>query len=203
MSQVIAQSMEAVPSPYRIRWTRANCEDFQARGLLQPGNYELIEGEIIRKREQKRPHSAAVGRLNAWCISVFTGDFVQTQASINVALEDNPTSEPEPDVFVLNRSIEHFPVAFPTPDDLLLVAEVSDTTLAFDLSTKAVLYARARIVEYWVLDVVGRTLTAHRNPIGDRYQNVIRYSAYESISTLARPDATVIVSALLPPLSED
>jgi Uma2 family endonuclease len=195
--------MESVPSPYRIRWTRTDCEDFQTRGLLQAGKYELIEGEIIRKMGQKPPHAITVSRLFAWCLSVFSGDFVQTQATINVSPEDNPTSEPEPDVFALNRSAVHFLSNYPVPSDLLLVVEVSDTTLAFDLSTKAALYARAGIIEYWVVDVLGRALTIHRQPEQGRYQTVIRYAADEMVSPLSRPDATVRVSTLLPPLPVD
>ena len=133
-------------------------------------------------------------------VSVFSAEVVLAQATINVLPEDTPTSEPEPDVFVLNRSVAHFLTDYPGPADLSLVAEVSDATLAFDLSTKAALYARAGIVEYWVVDVNGRNLTIHRDPDGGRYRSVIRYSADETVATLARPEERVTVSALLPPL---
>jgi Uma2 family endonuclease len=118
-----------------------------------------------------------------------------------VSPEDNPTSFPEPDVFILNRSIADFLVDYPKPEDLELVAEVSDSTLAFDLSTKAGLYARAGIVEYWVLDVTGRSLTVHREPSGGSYRSIVRYAADESVATLTKPAERVIVSALLPPLA--
>jgi len=201
MPQSLQQPTENAPAPFRIVWTRDDCERFEKEGLLIAGKYELVEGEIIRKMPQNRPHSAGVSRLFASCLSIFSMDFVQTQAGINVSPEDNPTSFPEPDVFVLNRSIAHFLVDYPTPTDLALVAEVSDSTLAFDLSTKAGLYARAGIVEYWVLDVVGRALTVHREPREGRYQSVLRYAADESVATLAKPSERVIVSALLPPLA--
>ena len=201
MPQSLQQPTENAPAPFRIVWTREDCERFEKEGLLIPGKYELVEGEITRKMPQNRPHSAGVGLLFAWCLSISGNHFVQTQAAINVAPEDNPTSFPEPDVFILNRSIAHFLSDYPTPEDLLLVAEVSDSTLAFDLSTKAGLYARAGIVEYWVLDVVGRALTVHREPSNGRYQSVLRYAADESVATLAKPTAHVVVSALLPPLA--
>ncbi len=201
MPQPLQQPTENAPAPFRIIWTREDCERFENDGLLIPGKYELIEGEIIRKMPQNRPDSAGISRLFAWCLSAFTMDFVQTQAAINVSPEDNPTSFPEPDVFVLNRSIAYFLVNYPTPQDLELVAEVSDSTLAFDLSTKAGLYARAGIVEYWVLDVAGRSLTVHRDPSAGRYQSILRYAADESVATLAKPAERVVVSALLPPLA--
>jgi Uma2 family endonuclease len=200
MPQTIEQPMKSIPSPFRIRWTRDDCEDFARRGLLTPGKFELIEGEIIRKAGQKRPHTACVTLLLAWCISVFGVRYVQTQGTINVSPEDTPTSEPEPDVFVLNKPIDDFPVEFPGPDDLVLVAEVSDTTRAFDLATKAGLYARAGIIEYWVVDVVGRAVTVHRDPREGRYQDVTQYAADETIATLSRPEARLVVSSILPPL---
>jgi hypothetical protein len=198
MPQTLQQSSWNAPEPLRVKWTREDCARFVDLGYLTQEGYELIEGDILRKMGQKRPHSIAVMRLIAWCISVFGADFVQTQASINVAPEDNPTSEPEPDVFVLNRSVAFFPEAFPGPDALVLAVEVSDTTLAFDLSTKAALYARAAIVEYWVLDVTGRALIVHRDPQNGRYQSVIRYVAEEIVACAAAPQYPVAVATLLP-----
>src|SRR5262249_49548446 len=153
MPQTIQQPHEGVPSPLRVRWTRADCAALVAHGDLAPGRYELVEGEILREGAVCPPHGTAVSRLAAWCTTVFGPDFVQTHAPINVAPDDYPMSEPEPDVAILNRSLAHFFLDdIPGPSDLRLVAEVADTTLAFDLSTKAGLYARASISEYWVLD---------------------------------------------------
>ena len=51
--------------------------------------------------------------------------------------------EPEPDVIVLQRDFSNFASANPRPEDLHLIVEVVDTTLSFDLTIKAALYARA------------------------------------------------------------
>jgi Uma2 family endonuclease len=198
--QTVEQPTETNPSPFRVRWTRADCERFVESGLLEAGKYELIEGDILRKTGLKRPHTASVALLFAWLIGIFGGDYVQTQGVVNVAPEDNPTSEPEPDVFVLNRPASDFPVEYPTPADLTLVAEISDSILAFDRSTKAGLYARAGIVEYWIVDLPGRAILVHRDPREGRYASVTRYSGAETVALLARPDAATTVESLLPPL---
>ena len=78
-------------------------------------------------------------------------------------------------------------MANPQPDDLRLVVEISDTTLGFDLKTKADLYARAGIVEYWVFDVSGRRLIVHRDPQAGRYRSVEVYAADEAVVPLAAP----------------
>jgi Uma2 family endonuclease len=198
MPQPVEQPRDGVPSPLRVRWTRADCHALVAHGDLTPGSYELIEGDIIRDSGWRTTHGAAVTRLAAWCRAVFGDDFVETHAPINVAPEDNGTSEPEPDIYVLGRSRAHFPDEMPDPDDLRLVAEVADVTLAFDLSTKAALYARAKIPEYWVLDRAERTVTVHHSPEAGRYRSVVRFAAEEPIAPRCRPGVAVTASALLP-----
>jgi Uma2 family endonuclease len=202
MPQTLAAPPELPSDPFRVQWTREDCARFLERGDLKPGRYELIFGDIRHKMGQKRPHSIAIINVLAWCISIFGSDYVQTQATIDVAPEDNPTSEPEPDVFVLNRPNNEFPVAFPNAADLALVVEVSDTTLAFDLSVKARLYARAGIIEYWVLDVVGRGLIVHRHPEDGQYRTILHYAADESVNTIALSNTPVVVSSLLPPFPQ-
>ena len=86
--------------------------------------------------------------LQDWLTQVFGARFVNPEAPIDVAPEDNPTNEPVPDLIVLKRSFSKFRSASPQPEDLDLVVEVADTTLTFDLTVKAALYARAQIVEY-------------------------------------------------------
>src|SRR5207249_405048 len=110
-------------------------------------------------------------------------------APIDVAPEDNPSNEPEPDLIVLKRDLSHFTNENPRPEDLQLVVEVADSTLGFDLTTKASLYARAGIVEYWVLDIAGRRMIAHRDPKAGRYASVAAYSSEESVSPLAAPNS--------------
>jgi len=69
--------------------------------------------------------------------------------------------------------------------------------LAFDLTTKARLYARSGIVEYWVLDVAGRRLIVHRDPVDGQYQSVIAFSEEERVATLAAPEQDIRVGELL------
>src|SRR5579871_2339099 len=80
-----------------------------------------------------------------------------------------------------------------------LVVEVSDTTLRFDRTTKAGLYTRAGIREYWVVDIAGRQVFVHRRPTSEVYSDITAYSAEEIISTLARPDASITIADLVPP----
>jgi len=76
--------------------------------------------------------------------------------------------------------------------------EVADRTLAFDLTTKATLYARAGIVEYRVLDLPGRRLIVHREPRDGRYGSGVAYSEQESVAPLSASDAQFRVEDVIP-----
>jgi Uma2 family endonuclease len=175
--------------PLRKHWTRAECEALETTGLLDQQKLELVDGELISKMGKNRPHINALVFVQLWLIRVFGGEFVNPEAPIDVAPEDNPTNEPQPDIIVLKQPSREFKKANPQPADLHLVVEVSDTTLGFDLTKKAALYARAGIVEYWALDVAARRLVVHREPMEGRYASVAVYGEQETVTPLAAPSA--------------
>jgi Uma2 family endonuclease len=148
---------------------------------------ELVAGVLISKSGKKRPHVNALVAVQAWLVRTFGAHFVNPNAPIDVAPEDRATNEPEPDLIVLARPSREFRDANPRPADLRLVVEISGSTLGFDLTTKAELYARAGIVEYWVVDVAARRLIVHRDPRQGLYRSVTAYSEEETVTPLASP----------------
>ena len=192
---VAVESLTTADMPPHKLWTRAECELLERAGVLELERFELIAGELILKMGKNHPHMLSLLLLMSWLQGVFGNLFVVPEASIDLHPEDNPTSEPEPDVIVLNRSMRELS-ARPRPADLRLVAEVADTTLSFDLAVKARLYARAGIAEYWVLDLRGRRLISHRRPEGGCYLDVVAYSEDEMVSTLSAPAVSIRVGEL-------
>ena len=77
------------------------------------------------------------------------------------------------------------------------MVEVADSSVAFDLSRKAALYAQAGVREYWVLDLVRRMLVVHRQPDGTQYRQIHMHSEDESVALEGRSDS-VRVADLLP-----
>ena len=77
----------------------------------------------------------------------------------------------------------------PLPGDILLLIEVADTTLPLDLGEKATLYAEAGIPEYWVVDIEGRRLLAHRQPAGGGYSDVRSFAGDDGVAPLSDPKA--------------
>ncbi|BDC49764.1 hypothetical protein F183_A20800 [Bryobacterales bacterium F-183] len=177
-------------------WTREELLLIETTGVFEGTHYELIDGELIDKMGKKRPHSIA-GRATVYALEeAFGRNYVEQESSIDVAPQDNPRNEPEPDVVVL-RQLSGEIRSNPAPSDIALVVEVSDTTLRQDLTTKARLYARAGIADYWVLDIQHRLLHVLRQPAGDMYLQHLQLRDDESVSPLERPDSLIRVSSLL------
>jgi Uma2 family endonuclease len=186
-------------APPRKRWTRDQCAPLEASGLFERERLELLDGELITKIGKNRPHVNAFTLMQIWLVRAFGERFVNAEAPIDVSPADNPSNEPEPDLIVLKRDFSTFRSGNPQPEDLSLVVEIADSSLAFDLTTKAALYARASIPEYWVLDVAGRRLIVHREPASGRYTMVEMYSENESVCPLAAPAAVFQPSQALVP----
>lgn len=192
-----APSIGTAPiDPPRKLWTRTECELLDKAGVIDQQRLELVEGELINKMGKKRPHVNALGLMMGWLNNVFGSRFILQEAPIDVSPEDNPTNEPEPDAIVLKRPFTQFLKSNPKPQDLNLVIEVADSSLHYDLTNKAALYARAEIEEYWVLDVSDRRrLFVHREPRDGKYQSVKEYTAQDTVSSLSAPSAKFLIGS--------
>ena len=184
--------------PRRKLWTRAEVDALSSIGLFDQQKFELVEGELIHTMGKLPPHANSIVLLHAWLIRIFGALFVYQEHTIDVAPEDNPSSAPEPDLVVLKQDITHFTQARPGPQDLHLIIEVSDSTLSFDLRTKAGLYARAGIVEYWVLDIADGRMIVHRDPRAGLYASVVAYNGNESVAPLCAPESPLRIKDAFP-----
>lgn len=182
----------------RKDWTVAECQAVMNAGLFDLRRYELLEGELISKMGQNRPHLAVINLIISALMQIFDFACIQSPGPIGIGQVD-PHNDPEPDVTVLSQPVLSYMSQPPTiPDDILLVVEVSATTLSTDLRRKAGLYASHRLQEYWVVDVNGRELVVHRNPDNGVYLDVQTYNDTQEVSPLAAQTAVVRVADLLP-----
>ena len=181
--------------PPRKRWTREECE-VMAKSGLDLERLELIDGDLISRMSKNRPHVNTLWTLLNWLIQTFGFDYVQQEAPINVAPFDNSTNEPEPDLSVVRKPYREFRTANPGPADLNLVIEISDSSLDFDLRKKAQLYARAGIIEYWVVDVNRQRLIVHRDPSAGAYKSITEYAGSEQVTPLAAPQSALTVESI-------
>ena len=128
--------------------------------------------------------------------AVFDKANIIQEGPIDVAPEDNQRNEPEPDVMVLR--IPYGEIARnPRPFEIALVVEIADSSLSQDLTTKARLYARASIQEYWVVDLKNRRLHVFRDPSKDGYERRFEAGETDSVAPLERPEHMIAVATLL------
>ena len=78
-------------------------------GIVQPETYELIEGELLLKVPKHSPHGRAIAYLSAALRHEFGVDYVLSETTIDLRPEDSPTSEPEPDVILVNIPLGELP----------------------------------------------------------------------------------------------
>ncbi len=188
----------AEAAPARKRFTREEVDRLAATGVFDGQRYELIDGDLIDKMGQNPPHVLAIQLLLECLAQFFAVGMIRVQHPMEAAPGDRERSLPEPDVAVLReRKIEHRS-RHPRGDEMLLVIEVSDTTVAFDRSRKAALYARAGVPEYWVLDLNGRMLVVHREPDGTQYRQTFLHAPEDAVSFPGRSES-IRVADILPP----
>ena len=187
--------------PDRRRWTRAECERLVKIGFLT-GRYELIDGEIISKMSQNPSHAIVIMLLTRLLQKWFGENFTRIQLPVTIPNPERNTNDPEPDGAITALPYTSFLTQHPGPEDIVLLVEVSDSTLKSDLGTKARLYARIGIAEYWVADIPSRRLHRHRQPTRSGYAETAIFEAGQSVSPLARLEAFATVSDLFPPLPD-
>jgi Uma2 family endonuclease len=170
-------------------------------GYFQDRRVQLIGGEIVEMPAQKNKHALGITLVGDALKLVFGPNFwVRCQASLDLG----PLSVPDPDLAVIaGAPRSHNPTAIPTT--ALLVGEISETTLAFDQTRKASLYAAAGIQDYWVLNLIDDQLEVYRNPqpdptqaFGSSFANVVILGSADYVTPLALPSARIPVVDLLP-----
>ena len=162
-----------------------------ASGLLDDEPVELIEGELVRKMPQRPPHAERLRRVTRVLQAQVPDGWV---LSTQLPLTAGDRSEPEPDLAVVPDEdyLDHHPTS------ALLVVEVSRSSLAIDLGAKARVYGAIGVADYWVLDVVGGRLHAHRGATARGYERVTVHEG-GVVATSGEPALTLDVDAVLGP----
>jgi Uma2 family endonuclease len=183
------------------RWKRVEYERLIDLGAFDEDEpLELIGGHLIVAEPKGSPHAAAVGMAgDALRSALPPGWTVRIQDP--VALDEE--SVPEPDVAVVRGRHADYGHAHPTRPALII--EVAETSLRFDRIEKGSLYARAGIVDYWIVNLVDRVLEVYRDPGADvtapygwRYMSVERVAAPNAITLIGVPATPIPVVTLMP-----
>jgi Uma2 family endonuclease len=181
------------------RWKRAEYERLVDLGVFEGDPVELIGGHLIVAEPQNSPHATAVGAADDALRAVLPPGFI-VRAQMPISLDDE--SAPEPDLAVVFGRRADYGQGHPTR--AVLVVEVADSSLHFDRREKGSLYARARIAEYWIVNLIDRVLEVYRDPEFDPaaphgwgYHSVSRLAPPAVVTPVALPLAEVRVGDLL------
>ena len=186
--------------PSKLGWTVEEFERLFDAGFFAPdARLELIEGEVLEKMTQNEPHAVALSLTEFALSGVFANCYVRTQQPMIWG----ETSKPELDLAVVTGAPRDYLASHPTTAELVI--EISDATLRADQTTKSALYARAQIAEYWIVNLVDRTLEVRRQPsamqgelLGHGYRSTQILLPGESIAPLGAPASIIGVDELLP-----
>lgn len=194
----------AIP-PYQRRWTRAEYERLVTLGLFDGQRIERLEGEIIEMGPMLGPHAVALG-LMIDALTPWVGRGAILRPQMPLALGDDPTgrdSDPEPDIALVAGHWRDFAATHPTT--ALLIVEIADSSLAYDRTRKTRAYARARVADYWIVNLVDRQVEIYRRPEPEpgmdgawRYGEQSIAGLGDRVSPLARPRAIIAVRDVLP-----
>lgn len=177
-------------------WTVNEYHRMLEAGILSTGDrVELLEGLILEMSPQLPPHASTTQR-----IARYLDRLLEDRAYIWMQLPITLTSysEPEPDVGVVCIDPHEFSDHHPIPDEILLIIEVADTTLDADRKQKAQTYAKAGIVDYWILDVNTQQVYVLRQPNVEGYQQETILNANATLSLVAFPDIKIPLNQLFP-----
>jgi Uma2 family endonuclease len=151
-------------------------------GILdEDSRTELLEGYLVTKMGYNPPHATSTGRTRRRIERLASFGW-EVREEKPITLSD---SEPQPDVSVARGDDSLYVARHPGPADLALVVEVSDSSLDIDRQDMARIYARAGIVEYWIVNLPDRQVEVYSQPTGPTaaptYANSQIYAAGSSV----------------------
>jgi Uma2 family endonuclease len=151
---------------------------------------ELIRGEIREMSPIGSKHADIVAWLTTWSADNVPRNLagIRVQSPLKLGTVE---SEPEPDLaWVLPKRYRD---AHPTARDVILLIEVADSSLDYDRGEKAELYAEAGIKEYWLVNIVNRTIEVRRDPKDGEYLSEKVFAAGESATPVSMPNVRLSV----------
>jgi len=199
MSIVDRPSAASVALPRQAPITLAMYDRMLAAGVFDPAEpqpLELIGGELRMMSPIGDRHADAVDWLVRW--SVLAVDSATTLVRVQNPLAiPGSESAPQPDIAWV--TLRRYADRRPLPEEVSLLIEVADTSLEFDTTVKARLYAAAGIADYWVVDLVSRAVIVFREPRTGAYESRSTHRGDQLVRPLVRTEAALSPAELFLP----
>jgi Uma2 family endonuclease len=171
------QAAEGMP---RRRWSVAEIREMMAKGIiLEDERFELIGGEVVPMSPKGVRHEIVKKALQQHWFPLITGGPVDLITETTLYISDDEFREP--DFLFWPRSI---PLKDVTAANALLIVEVADSSLGYDLGSKAVAYAALGLPELWVINANSLVTSVHRHPTPAGYPEPRKVRADELLEPL-------------------
>jgi Uma2 family endonuclease len=169
---------------------RVEYDKLVALGVFEGERIELIDGALLQMSPIGPPHCATVDRLTELFVLALAG---RARVRIQGSFAAGELSEAEPDVSVLplgDYDAQH-------PQQAHLIVEVADSSLSHDRGRKARLYAECGVPEYWIVNLIDRSVEVHRTPSAGQYEHVSLHPKGSRLRLAAFPDVELGVDDFL------
>jgi Uma2 family endonuclease len=163
----------AVSTAVRVKRRLFTLEEYEhmidAGVFNEDEHIELIRGEIVGMAPIGLPHEVCVARLTRLLGRVAGNEAFVWPQNNPVSLPGS-NSRPEPDATLLKWRDDFYAGKRPEPEDVLLVVEVAETSMRYDRTVKAPLYAEAGIPEYWIVNLRDGVIEVYTDPADGAYK---------------------------------
>lgn len=185
--------------PRQTPITLAMYDRMLAAGVFEPAELhplELIAGELRMMSPIGDRHADAVAFLTRW--SSQHADPARMLVWVQNPLTlPGSESVPQPDIAWV--TMRRYADRRPLPEEVSLLIEVADTSLEFDTTVKAGLYAAAGIADYWVVDLVSRAVIVFREPGSGGYESRSTHRGDQLVRPRVRAEAALSPAELFLP----
>jgi Uma2 family endonuclease len=190
----------SIEEPQVHLWTRDEYSKIADAGLFDGKRVELIEGRIFEMPPMKSAHATSLTLSKQGLEKILGGNYF---VRIQMPLSTGEISQPEPDIAVIAGTVRDYTDEHPRT--AVLIVEIADSSLIHDRSEKVIVYAKASIQEYWIVNLLDRQLEVYRNPTTDdasssgfNYPGRVILKPGDFVSPLVVPGAKIAVADLLP-----
>jgi Uma2 family endonuclease len=183
------QAAEGMP---RRRWSVAEIQEMVAKGIiLEDERFELIGGEVVPMSPKGVRHEVVKAALQQHWFPLLVGTQINLITETTLYISDDEFREP--DFLFWPRSI---PLENVTASKALLIVEVADSSLGYDLGSKADAYAALGLPELWVINAKSLVTTVHRKPTATGYPEPRTAPPDELLEPLLAPHLAVRLTDL-------
>lgn len=186
------QAAEGLP---RFAWTLAEFEQLSEQGFFggidRPRErLELLDGELVPMHAKGGRHEWVRGELL---------NYLARNLPDGYRLFSEPGWRPGGDLYLEPEMIvcrAGFQASAVPPAEVLLLIEVADSSFSYDAATKAKIYARLGVREYWIVNAKTLETIVHLEPGEQGYARVSTHGPSERRAPRALPNFAVQLGAL-------